>query len=57
MTTGTLATNITALGTVLQDYFQVLIANFWPILLGIGILVAVVALVLAGINKIFRHNV
>lgn len=57
MTTSTLATNIDSLGTVLQGYFQVLITNFWPILLGITILLAVVGIVFYAINKLFRHRV
>lgn len=57
MTTATLAQNITDLGNVLQGYFQVLITNFWPILLGITILLAVVGIVFYAINRLFRHRV
>ena len=56
MTTSTLATNINSLGSVLQEYFQVLIHNFWPILLGITILLAVVGMVFYAVNKLFRHK-
>lgn len=56
MTTSTLATNIDSLGSILQGYFQVMITNFWPILLGITILLAVVGIVFYAINKLFRHR-
>jgi len=56
MTTTTLASNIDSLGNVLQGYFGVLINNFWPILLGITILLAVVGIVFYAVNKLFRHR-
>lgn len=56
MTTTTLAANIDSLGNVLQSYFGVLISNFWPILLGITILLAVVGIVFYAVNKLFRHR-
>lgn len=56
MTTTTLAANIDSLGDVLQGYFGVLISNFWPILLGITILLAVVGIVFYAVNKLFRHR-
>jgi len=56
MTTSTLAANIDFLGGILQGYFGVLITNFWPILLGITILLAVVGMVFYAVNKLFRHK-
>lgn len=55
MSTSTLAENINTLGTSLQGYFNVMITNFWPILLGVTILLGVVGLVYYAIRRLFHR--
>jgi len=58
MSTTTLATNLASLGTIFNQYFQVMIDSVWGLVLGIVIIVGVVGLIFWGIYKLthLRHN-